>query len=514
MFKQIISGCLLLGIHHANAQQFIGLTTNNYPAIMQLPSNPALVNNALTGAEINLISFNILAGNNAYQVNGGWLIKGDFETEAREGYDYSKMSNNQRKRAWANVDVMGPAASFSIRKQYQVGIYTRARAIVNAGNLNTEQFNVYTNENDPQYYNHTFTLKKVGASAHAFGEVGVTLGKMIRDDEYYKFGIGVTVKYLIGYAAINAYAGELTYQRLGDSAIYAKGDLTALYTYNTVSGQTGDLRQRAGRGGLGFDIGIQYAYHPDYDPNKKDNTYRYKLGLSITDIGSVGYVGDKGSAAYNVNASKTDFDQLEFTDADQQEYGSLLNRQIEAGRIKVQDEGTKFRIGLPTAFRANLDYNAGGGLFIAINTLLNMKGSNGSVFRPGYVGYLNITPRIDLKFFKFGLPITLMRYRTLNMGSIVYLGPLFIGSNTLISAVAGQNISNVDVFTGLAIKLTKREKVHKLRTYDNGYSDTESGIKRFIPRFLRGGGSDGKYRKGLICPPGGIRNNSYKSYYR
>ena len=116
-----------------------------------------------------------------------------------------------------------------------------------------------------------------------------------------------------------------------------------------------------------------------------------------------------------------------------------------------------------------------------------MKGSNSSVFRPGYVGYLNVTPRIDLKFFKFGIPITMMRYRSLNMGAVMYLGPLFLGSNTLISAVAGQNISNIDVYSGLAFKITKREKVVRSRTYDNGYSDPNSGLRRFVPRFLRGG---------------------------
>lgn len=479
---------------------------------MQLPSNPALVNNALTGAEINLVSVNALAGNNAYQVSGSWLMKADFETEAREGYDYSKMSNGQRKKAWANVDIMGPAASFSIKKQYQFGIYTRFRAIVNAGNITNEQFNVYTNENDPKYYNHTFDFKKVGASAHAFGEIGITYGKMLRDDEYYKFGIGVTLKYLVGYAAINAYAGDLTYQRLGDSAIYAKGDLTTLYTYNTVPGQSADLAQRAGRGGLGLDIGLQYAFHPDYDPNKPTSKYLYKVGVSITDIGSVGYVCDAGSAAYTVNAGKTNFNDLELVDQDQQEYSYYLNRQLESKRLTVKDKGEKFRIGLPTAFRANLDYNLGGGLFVSVNTLLNMKGSNGTIYRPGYVSYLNITPRIDGNFFKFGLPITLMRYRSLNMGAIAYMGPLFVGSNTLLSAITGQNISNIDVYTGLAIKLTKREKLPRMRAYDNGYDDPDRGIKRFIPKFLRG--NENKYRRGLICPPGGIRNNSYRSYYR
>ena len=118
-----------------------------------------------------------------------------------------------------------------IRDRYQVGIYTRARAIVNAGNISTEQLKVYTDENNPEYYNHTLSFKKVGASAHAFGEVGITLGKMLREDEYYKLSAGVTLKYLIGYAAVNAFAGDLTYLRVGDTASYAKGDITALYTY-------------------------------------------------------------------------------------------------------------------------------------------------------------------------------------------------------------------------------------------------------------------------------------------
>ncbi|MBS1771818.1 MAG: hypothetical protein JST82_03085 [Bacteroidetes bacterium] len=453
---------------------------SGYTSIQQMPYNPAMVNYAITGPEINVYGLSVLAGNNAYSVNKRLLFNQD--GDAKEGVDYAKLNSKHIKRGWANVDILGPAVGFTYKKQYQIGIYTRFRSVANAGGLTNDQFTVLTNEKDPRYYNYATEFKKTGASAHAFGEIGFSVGKMLRDDDYFKVRVGVNVKYLIGFAAFNVYTKSLAYYRLQDSLEYGRGDLTTMFTYNTNPSSTGELSQRAGKGGLGLDIGIQFEYHPDGDPNKK-TPYKYAVAASITDIGSVTYVGDKGSATYKVNAGLTMLDALSFQESDRQEIAFYSNRMKSIGLMTEEKAYEKFRIGLPTAFRLNIDYNLGSKFYTSVNTLMNLKGNGGNVYRPGYVGYLNITPRYDLGSVKFGLPITFVRWRSLNMGAVFNLGPFYLGSATLLSSLLiGNAITDFDVYTGLTIKLSNEEKPPKLREY-GGYD--KPWYQRLVPNFMR-----------------------------
>jgi hypothetical protein len=489
----------LLPVHKAVAQQFIGLTTHEYTSVQQIPLNPSWVTKARFGTEVNLVSANVFVTNNAYQASGQVMFNaGKKGYEITEGRDYSKIESKRNKKVWANVDILGPAASFKYDNDVQLGVYTRFRAIAAGGNITPYQFSVYTDDKHPDYFNHTMDFKKTGAVAHAFGEIGFTYGKMIRNDYYYKVGIGVTVKYLMGYIGINGYMGEMTYQRHNDSINYARGDATVLYTFNLNPDAGSSAGTRAGRGSLGLDIGYHYEYYPDIDPNKKSD-YKLSFAASITDIGSVSYVGDAGSASYDVRASKEKINEYQILDVDNKQYRNYLARLSADTIIKLTDSATKFRIGLPTAFRANLDYNVGSRVFVSINTLINLKGNNGEVYRPGYTSYINITPRYDLKHIKFGLPFTFMRYSTMTLGAIFYAGPLYFGSNTLLSALTGQKIRTIDFYTGLTFKFVKNRKEHLIE-FDNGYDDPDRGLKslkKILPRFLRGGDT---YEKAK-CPP-------------
>lgn len=489
----------MLLVHQATAQQFIGLTTHEYTSVQQIPFNPSWVNKARLGTEVNIFAANVLVTNNAYQGNNSFIFNaGKKGYEVKEGKDYSKIDNKRNKKFWANVDILGPSASFKYDQDINLGVYTRFRMVAAGGNLTPYQFAVYSNDKHPDFFNHTMDLKNVGAVAHAFSELGFTAGKMIRNDYYYKIGIGVTVKYIMGYTAINAYMDELNYQRKGDSILYAKGDATLLYTFNVNPDATSKLGTRAGKGSLGLDIGYHYEYYPDLDPNKKAD-YKLSFAASITDIGGVSYVGDAGSAAYDVHGNKDKINEFRIQGVDNKEYRNFLTRLASDSILTLKDSGTKFRIGLPTAFRANLDYNLGSHMFVGVNTLINLKGNNGEVYRPGYASYLNITPRYDLKHFKFALPFTFMRYSSMSLGAIFYTGPLYFGSNTLLSALTGQNVRSVDFYAGLTFKFVKNRKEH-LSEFDNGYDDPNSGLKslkKYLPRFLRGNDT---YEKAK-CPP-------------
>lgn len=481
--------------NQASAQQLIGLTTNNYVAVNQLQLNPAYVNNARFAPEFNLFTVSALAGNNMYSVSGQWLLSGA-KTDATLGKEYMELGTSKNKKAWVNLDITGPAFSFTYKKQYQFGLYTRFRTIANAGNIPTKATNVYTSDStSTENWHHSLEFSKIGASAHAFGEVGITIGKMLHEDDMYKVSGGITIKYLIGYAAIDLYSKKLAYSRSGDSIFNASGDIAAMYTFNATPNGTGDLSQRAGKGGLGFDIGVQYHYFPNGDPNK-EIPYKLSIAASITDIGSVGYVADAGSGKYEFNSGKSYVHDYEMLSSDNNEPYYYLSRLTTQKILYKNDKIEKFRIGLPTAFRLNADYNVGGGLYLSANTLINLRGNSSTVYRPQYISYLNVTPRMEIyKSIKVGLPFSLLRYRDLTMGTILYLGPLYVGSTTVLTSILmSKQFKDIDIYAGMGIRFIKHERVYRGSTYDNGYDEPGgSFFKRLIPGFLR-------RDRSIVCP--------------
>lgn len=492
MYKYLLTSLLALTVFTASAQQLIGLTTNNYVAVNQLQLNPAYVNNARFAPEFSLFSLSMLESNNAYTVSSQWVM-GGANTDFRKGHEYLEVDNTKNKKLFVNLDITGPAFSFTYKKQYQFGLYTRFRTIVSAGGISDRAFRIYNSDStNAEYYHHTLEFNKTGATAQGFGEIGITLGKMLHDDAMYKVSGGITIKYLMGFAAMNVYTKKLNYQRSGDSIFYATGDLNAMFTYNTTPGETGDLAQRAGKGGLGLDIGVQYHYFPDDDPNK-EIPYRLSIAAAITDIGSVGYVADAGSGKYQVNAGKTFIHNYEMTDADGNDIAYYLNRQT-GDKVVSGTKSEKFRIGLPTAFRLNSDFNLGDGFYVSANTLLNLRGKSATTYGASYASYINVTPRLDIyRSFKIATPFTLMRYKDLTMGAIVYLGPLYVGSTSFLSSmIFTKHFKNIDLYAGMAMRFVKHERDYS-RTYDNAYDDPNKGLRRFIPGFLRG-------EKSIICP--------------
>lgn len=495
MFKRLLTSIFVTGAAYtASAQQLIGLTTNNYVSVNQLQLNPAYVNNARVAPEFNLFSISALAGNNLYTISSDWALGGFKDDYVVEGKQFKRILDDKRKKAWVNLDITGPAFSFTYKKKYQFGVYTRFRTIVNAGNIEGKTFDIWFDSTNYEHFHHSIKFDKAGASVHAFGEIGISVGKMLYEDDMYKLSGGITIKYLMGFAAANLYTKNMSYQLDNDTVVYVNGDLAGMYTYNATPNGTGDLSQRAGKGSLGFDIGVNYHFFPDGDPNT-EIPYRLNVAASITDLGSVSYVGDAGSAKYQVSAGKNNVHDYEFSSTDDNEPAYYLSRQIINKNITQKDKAEKFKIGLPTAFRLNTDYNFGSGLYMSINTLINLRGNGASVYKPSYISYINFTPRIDIyRSIKFAVPFTLHRYKDLTMGAIVYLGPLYVGSNSLSSLFFSQQFKNIDVFAGMGLRFISRARDNS-RTFDNAYDEQrESFFRRLVPGFLRG-------EKGIACPP-------------
>ncbi|WP_276133767.1 DUF5723 family protein [Polluticoccus soli] len=453
--------CAILVPYLAIAQQFVGLAAREYASIQQVPYNPAWVNGASTGTEVQLFGLSAMAGTNAYSITRKYLTSGGLGngSAATENKDIYKDMRNNKKYAWGNVDLLGPAASFNIKGIHNVGIYTRFREIARAGNIGKLEFELM-GEMLPEYYYVPLDFKNTGFSTHAFAEVGFSYGRELINDYTNKWRGGITVKYLMGFCAGSVYTTGTRYvQANEDSLASLAGDITALFTYNLnpINGPTAKidpagLTQRAGRGSLGLDIGLQYEYHENANPNE-ESPYTYSIAASITDIGAITYFADTGSGSYtlygNLEAIKG-FDVREGeTSAD------YVARLVRDSLLVKTDDPEKFRVGLPTAFRLNADYNVTPAMNIAVNILLNMRGNTRDIYRAAYTNYFNITPTFGQRRFKVSIPFTFVGYQTVVLGAIIQSGPFYIGTNSLFSTLLSKNLKNADAFMGLMFKLHK-----------------------------------------------------------
>lgn len=445
---------------HSSAQQFIGLNTTDYSAIQHMATNPAWVNNSENGVEAMLFSVNALAGTNAYTLDKRFIFSG-FKGKAIEDEDYYRDPQTHNKYLWGNIEINGPAISFKHKDNHHFGIFTRGRQIYRAGNVSSTNFRMLGTETPELFVDQPVIFKKAGFTTHTFTELGLTYGRILHNDYYSILKGGFSLKYLMGFVAGSVYSDELTYIPGEDSITGIKGDLNVNYTHNIDPYTKGNAQNylsewlnRAGRWGLGLDLGMQYEYHPNGNPNEP-TPYLFSIAASITDIGGIGYVADTGSGTYNINVAHIDTNRIikpEYEGVG--EYFVRLDKDSLLGNGEMSE---KFRVGLPTAFRLNADINAGDNLNFAVNLLLNMRGNSKTIYRPAYVSYINFTPTYGSKNFKVSIPFTVIGYQSFTVGTTIRVGPFYVGSTSIASSFISNNISNIDAYIGLVWKFHVNE---------------------------------------------------------
>ncbi len=463
MYKKIIIiSTILLISKFCIAQQNIGLNTSNI-SIQHMPVNPAWVTQAKSGTEFNLVSANAMAGTNAYKFTRGYLF-GGFANTAVETVDYDKNIRKGKKHLWGNFELLGPSFSYTYKKEHHLGVFTRMRQITRAGNVNNTSFILIGNESPEKYYNEDFGFKKAGFTTHTFAEVGFTYGRELYNNEYHIFNGGISLKYLMGFAAASIYANNITYNQKGEDTVgLIEGDLSMQYTYNSdpflddnFGNDISSWFTRGGKWGIGLDIGVQYEYHPDGNPNK-ETPYLFSIAASITDIGGINYVADTGSGDYQIKTAN--FLQTDLQLQKGEGINNYLLRLVTDSLAQNPDYKEKFSVGLPTAFRLNTDWNIMSNFNISVNLLLNLRGNNKNqgVYKPAYVNYINFTPRYGSKSFNISMPFTYIGYQTMAIGVAFNAGPFYIGSSSLVSSFITSRVSYADVYMGLVYKFKKKQ---------------------------------------------------------
>lgn len=440
--KKLLIGILALtGSLTLNAQSYLGYYHDNYAGVQSVLFNPASIADSNFRADINLFSVSITGTNDYYGVNVFDLFKGSYnlETQAKQ---FRSDSNN----FILNADLLGPSVMFNIKPKHSLALFTRARAVVNIHDINGEVFNQLTDDfNANQDFN--LAAGNFNMTGNSWGELGLSYAGVFMNKGKHFLKGGLTLKYLQGIANT-----------------YTQGDnVTVIYDYNAVlppsstiqttgtliyggnsdfSKSFNELDFDSKSSGIGGDLGIVYEYRPEFK-NFTANEYKLRFGLSVTDIGSIKY-DENEEKTYDLNQTVT---EAQYEGADSM--GEFLDNNYTVTETKDSKKVT-----LPTALHANVDWNFYRKFYVNVNgdiNLIDKKELNSSAF----ANTISVTPRYETKFLGFYLPLNYMDYRGFQAGAGFRVGPLFVGSGSVITNLISDESKGFDIHAGLKIPIYK-----------------------------------------------------------
>ena len=169
--------------------------------------------------------------------------------------------------------------------------------------------------------------------------------------------------------------------------------------------------------------------------------YKFRLGLSVTDFGSISYKGSTVTS-YDMDGVTTTTAQFEGRDLE-----TVLKEKYD-----YTERTTDSEIKLPTALHIVLDYNLQKRLYVSLHGSLSLIGES-TQQASRVINTLTATPRYESRWFSFYLPVSIRQYDGVAMGAGLRLGPLTVGSGSIITNYISDDSQTADVYVGLKIPL-------------------------------------------------------------
>jgi len=450
----------------AFSQSFIGYGYDNYSGVNGMILNPGTLADSKYKVNVNLFSISALAGNNAYEMDRSRLFGLHFSNLA-EGKGFYKSTNTAFKYIYSNVDILGPSATITLTPKDGLGLLTRVRALGNEYNLGDPLFRL-TGNADPNFYNMNIVNRSLQVKATAFAEAGLSYGRVIVKNDHEEIKIGITGKYIAGLGYGSLSSGPLVLNLDPTNQIaHLQADMVAQYSGNLDQVGSGaslsDIINKRSGHGFGFDFGFVYELKA-----KDPNVTKLRLGASITDIGSVNYTNSPNSQAYSMTADGRN--TTEFAKQDGESMDAYFTRLKSSGLVTTKGSTLTSKVSLPTALHFNVDYEIYKRIYINGDVLLNMLATSNPI-SPNYITTFTVTPRLEKKWMSIYSPVSYNVNGQLNWGAGVRLGPLFVGSGSVLSSLLKSRIQTADVHAGVTIPIFQHNNRKEPKLSDTAYRD-------------------------------------------
>lgn len=473
--------CLLLLNFRLASQERIGMASGNYAGTNAMMLNPASMVNSPYKWDLNLVTFHTNVDNNALHISNSSLIglinkDGDYLFNNVNNSDVISSENDvlidlykhsRKKFANALVMVQGPSLIVSAN-EWSFGFHTAIKLGVSAKGISNDLKDLYfqglsytPNQNQPYH------LPRTRINEMAWNEIGLSIGKVLKNKGYQKILGGITLKRLRGYNSAFINIRNVDFEVQTDTSVQLLYDFRTRYGYAPGDFEIDYLKNPLGRG-IGADIGIiientkpqrDLIYDvdcPHWDCVEKELYYKWRLGISLMDVG---YIRFKEQAHWskiktNSNSSQIYRDDLEdIINTDVSNIDSIIETAYDYGDISIESKD-KFNMWLPWALSVQYDRYLLPKCFVNATIVHAIPHFGGAgIDRPHSIA---LTPRYENKRFGIAIPFVLYNYLYPRLGfSIRLLNFLTIGSDRL-GPFYREKVGGADLYFALKINRLKR----------------------------------------------------------
>lgn len=452
----------LLAFLSLSAQHFAPVSTGYYSGIHGAWLNPALPAYTKYNWHINLIGGWVNINNNyvhtnfpfsAYKFRNNSKVPTQYKNaDGSIKYDTNwliEKLNGRAKHASAGGIIYGPSFTVKI-KNLSVGAVSQFVALGRIHGVDEKLAHAAYKGFDTlrgafnMFATGTGTSNSIHKLATHYGTymgVGLNVAYNIPVKWAQNVLVGITPKKIWGFGGGYFYTDKFTETNVNPDSIKID-KLNVKYMDFTGRGR-----------GAGVDIGAVYVYKkPEFrQPGgyaKKHTMYQYKFGFSILDIGSIKYkdattvaINSNSPVGWNVQAEKNKLNNgnVQFSDI----YGYVT------GLPNYKETVSDVRIGLPTRMVLFADYMVKSRWFVNMHLVQSLRGRYGKNMRQP--SYLMVGPRYERDWFEVSVPMYLeYDYRAFRMGAAFRVGPLYFGSNSVMSLLYARRTRDADFFIGIA----------------------------------------------------------------
>ena len=474
----------------AAAQGWIGLSQSNYGGIHNAYVNPSAIADSRHKLYLSLGGGGLNFYNTYLQLDlpqtpwseGFRLTDKNLAEQLTGGPEFASISGELRL----------PSLVLNLGRGRGLAFSNRARAFVQVSNVseNLARLGRYglAEAGRLGLANRLLEDNSFNINLNAYHEFALTYAQTLTPNARHFWKAGATVKYLAGLGGGYLLNEGTRYRVYGRDSIqldtphlsYGFADYKA---YQQPGFALGSLygANRLGRG-FGADLGLTYEWRPDHDKyeyrmdgrawtDPSRNKYRLRLGLALTDLGAIAYAHDR----YVRQATLADARVVQLGQLDTIRFKSLQTIGPTVQRlVGLQSEARAFTTYLPATLRFSADYRLTNHVFAGLLWTQNLLPARTIGSRS--ISSLALTPRLEFSHLEVALPFILANnYRKLQIGAMVRLGPLVLGSDNLSGLFGLTTTTGADLYCGLGLAL------HQHRHHDRD-GDQVSNKRDKCPR--------------------------------
>lgn len=477
--KKILLLIVISICYSAKAQDFVGFNQSNYAGVSGVYIQPASIVDGRMKFDMNLVGINVAAYNNYIGVkreafkrgkdNNGKTSLPAFNDTAFAANYLTERTNGKDKSIYFSNRIAGPSFMVALNRKNAIAITTNVRTYVNIDGVSPDLAKLaYEEFKYPSLWVTNLKNKNLSIQEMTWAEYGLTYGHVFKDDNEHYFKAGATLKLLQGIQSAYVFVKDAEYNFKTDTTLsifqsevnYGHSDNFNFENQKLGAGNSGanvfDFSQSYP--GLGFDFGAVYEWRPDYKKYKYDmdgekdlwrkdkNKYKLKIGISLTDLGSVKF--KKGATSGDFNANVGFWNLKPIDPKTVKELDDTLR-----GRFGGTDgTGQTYKMNLPTALSLQIDYQIWKDVYVNFTPYLAFQFKNNET-KVHDISSLTLTPRWDHKWFGVFIPVQYNFLDGFRAGAAVRLGPIIVGSSNLAPLVGQKTIYGADVYAMLKVPI-------------------------------------------------------------